>query len=435
MAFLSTGDGPPGDTYREKTWMSQTSLSLRKHLGLEQTFAALQYRNYRLWFFGQMTSLFGTWMQSTAQGYLAFELTHSTAFLGYVSFASGLPSWLLILFGGVVADRVPRRWLIVVTQTLQMLLAFVLALLAFLRVVQPWHIIALAFLLGVTNAFDTPARQSFVLELVERQHLTNAIALNSTMFNTAVVVGPAAAGLAYAAFGPAWCFFLNGVSFIAVIVALILMRLKPPPVRTRHTSALIELQEGLRYTMGQPIIRALVAMMSISAVFGVSYGTLFPAWAVEVLHGDATTNGLLVSARGVGSLIAALFIASTAHAGRKGRILTLGTFLFPVTLLGFALARSLPASLFFLVAAGGAQVLFGNLANALVQAQSADELRGRVMAIYSLTFMGLQPLGGLLVGVAAQGIGEPITVALAAVISLALAVGMWVRAPAVRALD
>jgi len=415
--------------------MSQTSLSLRKGFSLDQTFAALKYPNYRLWFFGQMTSLFGTWMQSTAQGYLAFELTHSAAYLGYISFASGLPSWLLILFGGVVADRVPRRSLLVVTQTLQMLLAFVLALLAFLHVVQPWHIVALAFLLGVTNAFDTPARQSFVLELVDREHLTNAIALNSTMFNTAVVVGPATAGLAYAAFGPGWCFLLNGVSFIAVIAALLQMKLKRPPIRPHHTSALSELKEGLRYAMGHPIIRALVAMMSISAVFGISYGTIFPAWAVDVLHGDARTNGLLVSARGVGSLIAALFVASTAHTGKKGRILTFGTFLFPVALLGFAFARWLPASLLLLVVAGGAQVLFGNLANALVQTQAADELRGRVMALYSLTFMGLQPLGGLLVGVAAQGIGEPLTVVLAAIITFGLAVGMWVFEPAIRALD
>jgi len=415
--------------------MSQTSLSLRKSFRLDQTFAALKYPNYRLWFFGQMTSLFGTWMQSTAQGYLVYELTRSPAFLGYVSFASGIPSWLLMLLGGVVADRVPRRWLLVVTQTLQMLLAFVLALLAFLHVVQPWHIIALAFLLGVTNAFDTPARQSFVLEMVEREDLTNAIALNSTMFNMAVVVGPATAGLAYAAFGPAWCFLLNGVSFIAVIVALLLMKLKPPTIRPRHTSALSDLREGLQYTLAHPAIRGLIAMMSVAAVFGISYSTLFPAWSVEILHGDATTNGLLLSARGIGSLVAALLIASLARSRIKGRLLTIGTFVFPTALLGFALARSLPLSLMFLVAAGGAQILFSNLANALVQAESADELRGRVMGIYSLTFMGLMPLGGLLAGVVAQTVGEPLTVGLAAVISLGLALAVWVFLPQIRALE
>ncbi len=415
--------------------MSQASLSLRKSFALRQTFAALRYPNYRLWFFGQMTSLFGTWMQSTAQGYLVYELTHSPAFLGYVSFASGIPCWLLILLGGVVADRVPRRRLLVVTQSLQMGLAFILASLAFLRVVRPWHIILLAFLLGVTNAFDTPARQSFVLELVGREDLTNAIALNSTMFNMAVVVGPASAGLAYAAFGPAWCFLLNGISFIAVIAALLLMRLQQPAARPRHSSAMKDLYEGLRYTLAHPVIRTLIAMMSIAAVFCVSYSTLFPAWSVEILHGDAKTNGLLVSTRGVGSLLAALAIASLARAGVRGRLLTFGTFLFPFALLGFALARSLPMALLCLLGTGAAQVLFSNLANALVQTQAADELRGRVMGIYSLTFMGLMPLGGLLAGVVAQAIGEPLTVGLAAGIGFLLAGGLWALQPGIRALE
>ncbi len=415
--------------------MVETDIRANSRFSLDRTFAALKYANYRLWFFGQLISLFGTWMQSTAQGYLVYELTRSPAFLGYVSFASGIPSWLLMLFGGVVADRVPRRSLLVVTQTLQMLLAFILALLAFLHVVQPWHIIVLAFALGVTNAFDMPARQAFVLELVERQDLINAIALNAMMFNAAVVLGPAAAGLTYAAFGPAWCFLLNGISFVAVIIALVLMKLRRPSIRPHHTSALAELREGLRYTLAHPIIRALVSLVGIASLFGISYATLLPAWAIDVLHGDATTNGLLLSARGLGSLAAALLIATLAQSKLKGRLLSLGMLLFPAMLLAFAFVRSLPLSLLLLVGAGGAQIIFTNLANALVQTQSPDQLRGRVMAIYSLIFVGLLPLGGLLAGAVAEHAGSPAAIALGALITLAFAALAWILMPQLRALD
>src|SRR5271157_4058592 len=184
-----------------------------------RTFMALKYPNYRLWFRGQMVSLFGTWMQTTAQGFLVYELTHSPRYLGYVGFAAGAPTWLLTLYGGVVADRIPRRMLLIITQSCMMVLAFILAALWFLHVVQPWHIMVLAFLLGVANSFDAPARQAFVSELVPREDLTNAIALNATMFNTATAVGPAVAGATYALFGAGWCFTINGLSFIAVLTA------------------------------------------------------------------------------------------------------------------------------------------------------------------------------------------------------------------------
>ena len=200
----------------------------------QRTFAALQYPNYRLWFMGQLVSLVGTWMQITAQSFLVFELTHSTAYLGYVGFANGLPSWLFMLYGGVIADRMSRRKLLMITQSTMMVLAFLLAGLAFAGLVQPWQIVVLALALGTANAFDAPARQAFVLELVDRPDLTNAIALNSSMFNLATVVGPTVAGLTYAAFGAAWCFALNGVSFIAVIIALVLMRLPASSAGSAH---------------------------------------------------------------------------------------------------------------------------------------------------------------------------------------------------------
>ena len=209
---------------------------LNGRISWRKTFTALKYPNYKLWFWGQMTSLFGTWMQITALSYLTFELTHSPAYLGYVGFANGIPTWLFMLYAGVVADRMSRRRLMIITQTAMMILAFILAALSFLGHIQPWHIVLLAFGLGVANAFDAPARQAFVVELVEREDLGNAIALNSTMFNLGAAIGPAIAGVVYAALGPGWCFTINGASFIAVISALLMMRLKPKPpgcARTR----------------------------------------------------------------------------------------------------------------------------------------------------------------------------------------------------------
>jgi len=208
---------------------SQQTISPRR-INITDTFAALRYPNYRLWFYGQMISLMGTWMQATAQGFLVFELTRSSVYLGYVGFASGVPAWLFTLYGGFIADRIQRRNLLIMTQTSMMILAFILAGLTFLGIVQPWHIIALSFLLGVTNAFDAPARQAFVLEMVPREDLTNAVALNATMFNTGTAFGPAIAGITYAMFGPAWCFIINGVSFIAIIAALAMMKLIPHPL-------------------------------------------------------------------------------------------------------------------------------------------------------------------------------------------------------------
>jgi len=399
-----------------------------------RTFAALQYPNYRRWFVGQLVSMIGTWMQTTAQGFLVFQLTHSTAYLGYVGFAAGIPSWLFMLYGGVIADRVARRRLLVITQSTMMMLAFILAALTFLDLVQPWHIVLLALALGTTNAFDAPSRQAFVLELVDRKDMTNAIALNSSLFNLATVVGPTVAGLTYAAFGAAWCFLINGISFLAVILALLLMRLPPHSAAPRTRSALAQLQEGLSYTLRNPLLRTLIAVPGVAALFGTAYATLLPAWAVEVLGGDATTNGLLQSARGAGSLLGALMIAAFAHTGLRGRWLTTGLFVFPTLLLVFAALRSVPLALLVLVGVGwGSMVLF-NLANSLVQTHVSDELRGRVMSIFTLTFFGGMPLGSLWSGTLAGFIGAPQTVVLSALIVLGFALLFWVIVPDLRRL-
>jgi predicted MFS family arabinose efflux permease len=316
-----------------------------------------------------------------------------------------------------------------------MILAFILAGLTFLGLVQPWHIVLLAFGLGVANAFDAPARQAFVLEMVEREDLANAIALNSTMFQLATVVGPAVAGVTYALVGPAWCFTVNGISFLAVIVALLLMQIKLNLTSARSTSALHDLKEGITYVVQHSVIRSLIGVAAVTSLFGLAFVTLMPAWAVTILGGDATTNGLLQSARGLGALSAALMIASLGRFRSKGKLMTLGTFLFPITLIIFAFVRALPLSLLVLVAVGwGFMVLF-NMANVLIQTQVTDQLRGRVMALYSLTFFGGMPIGALWAGAVAERVGPPETVLIGSGISLAFAALVYIFVPQLRALE
>jgi MFS family permease len=406
----------------------------KRRLTWRQTFVAFKYRNYRLWYLGQLVSLMGSWMQMTAQGYLVFELTKSPAFLGYVGFAAGAPTWLFMLYGGVVADRLPRRTLLICTQTAMMSLAFVLAALSFTGVVRPWHIIVLASLMGVTMAFDVPARQAFVLELVARKDMANAIALNSTMFNSATAVGPAVAGVIYALFGPAWCFLVNAVSYSAIIVALLLMRIDLEPREARKVSTLAELREGVRYALHEPMIRTVILVVGATSLFGFSFATLIPAWAVKILHGGATTNGYLQSARGVGALLSALLIATLSHYHIKGKLLTVGTLVFPALLFAFSLARWFPLSLLLMFGVGAALIQIMNLANALVQSLVLDRLRGRVMGLYGLTFFGLMPLGALWIGTVAEHMGEPTAVMVGATVSLTVAVLVLIRAPGLRRL-
>jgi len=389
---------------------SQIKGQLRDGFSWKRTFTSLNYPNYRLWFWGQMISLFGTWMQSTALGFLIFDLTHSPAYLGYAGFAAGIPVWFFMLPAGVVADRMSRRRLLMITQSTMMALAFITAALSFAHFIRPWHILVLSFGYGVLNAFDAPPRQAIVQELVHADDLTNAIAMNSMMFNIGVALGPAVGGLTYAFFGPAWCFTINGLSFIAVIVGLKRMALEPhvpPPVKT---SVLADLKEGLRYTVTHPMIRTIISLVGFVSLFGFSFVTLMPAWAVKVLHGDATTNGLLQSVRGLGALGSAVFIASLGRFKFRGKLLSTGSFAFPLFLLGFSAIRWLPASMAVLLGAGFAQMLILNLANSTVQTSTPANLRGRVMSIYSLVFFGVMPIGSLLVGWTADKLGEPGTV-------------------------
>jgi MFS family permease len=406
--------------------------SEKRSLRWQETFAALKHYNYRLWFGGQVVSLGGTWMQSTAQGYLIYQITGSPFYLGLVGFVGGAPALLFTLFGGVVADRLPRRTLLIITQTSMMILAFILAALTFTHTVKPWHILILAFLLGVANAFDAPARTSFVLELVSRADMTNAIALNASMFNIATVVGPSVAGLTYAAIGPAWCFTLNGLSFIAVIVALLLMRIKLEVQPARQTKALAELKEGVRYVLKNRMVLSLISSVGIVSIFGIGMMNLLPAWATDVLHGDVTTNGWLVSARGLGSLISALMLAYWGTRKLRGRLWTVGAFVMPVMLFVFAWVRILPLSLVTLLGVGWGFIMVTNNSQAIVQSLVPDNLRGRVMGVYTLVFFGSMPIGALLAGTAAGKIGEPLTVMIGAALLLVTALAAWIFLPDIR---
>jgi MFS family permease len=405
---------------------------LRLNLRLQDTFAALKHYNYRLWFFGQLVSLMGTWMQSTAQGYLIYQLTGSPAYLGLVGFIGGMPALLFTLFGGVIADRISRRKMMVITQISMLILAFILAVLAFTGVVRPWHILILAFLLGVANAFDAPARNAFVTELVSREDMTNAIALNSTMFNLATVVGPSVAGLTYAAFGPAWCFTLNGISFIAIIVALLFMRIKPIIQPDYRPSIMADLKEGLQYVFSHRLILSLIGSIGLVSFFGIGMLTLLPAWATDILHGDVTTNGLLVSARGLGSMLGALMLAYIGNRKFRGKLWTVGAFIMPFMLFIFAWIRWLPLSLVALVGIGWSFMMISNNSNAILQSQVPDNLRGRLMSVFTLVFFGSMPLGSLFAGVFAQNFNEPLTVVIGAGVLMTMAFASWIFLPGIR---
>lgn len=400
--------------------------------GWRRTFASLRHRNYRLWFGGQFLSLFGTWMQSTALGYLVFELTGSSSYLGTVAFASGVPSWLFMLWAGTLADRLDRRRLLLATQLAMLGLSAVLAALTFAGWIRPWHLLAFGFGLGTANAFDAPARQAIVPDLVDRQDVTNAVALNSLMFNSATTLGPAVGGAVYAAIGPGWCFSINAVSFLAVLAALLGMRLAPAPPAAGADSAWRALREGMRYVARRRTLLVLILFALVVTVFGFSFVNLLPAWAVRVLHGDATTNGWLQSSRGLGALGAALAVASLGRFRFRGRLLAAGALALPLALLAFAATRTVAASCIALCAYGAALVLVFSLANALLQTLADDAFRGRVMGIYSFAFFGFLPLGALAAGAAADAVGEPSTIAAGAGVVLLAAVAVVAGYPALR---
>ncbi|NLI39993.1 MAG: MFS transporter [Caldisericales bacterium] len=402
-------------------------------VNLGETFGALKHRNYRLFFFGQLVSLVGTWMQNVAQSWLIYDITNSKAYLGYVSFASSIPIFLVSLWAGVLLDRLPKRKVIIFTQVASMVLAFVLALDVFLKTIQPWHIIVMSFLLGCVNAVDMPARQSFVIEMVSREDLMNAIALNSTIFNAARIVGPSLAGVALAWLGAGWCFALNGFSFIAVILALMAMKIEDRIAEPTRAHPFKQVAEGLAYVKSNKTIRMLILVVAVSNLFAFSYSALMPSFAKDVLGAGEMGFGLLQSFVGIGALTGALLIAS-AKSTNKGFMLTLGNIGFPLAALLFSLSRSLPVSAFLLIIVGMGFMVQNATVNTLIQLNSEDSKRGRVMSIYTLVFQGFFPVGSLLTTSFAEVVGTPIASMTGEAIALFFGIIWFLKAPFVRKL-
>jgi len=388
--------------------------------GVAFAFRALAHRNYRLFFFGQLVSLTGTWMQSVAQSWLAYRLTGSAALLGIVGFAGQIPAFLLSPLGGLVADRRDRRRVLLVTQATSMALAFLLAGLTLAGRIGVLGLVAIATGLGVVNAFDIPARQSFVVEMVGRDDLVNAIALNSSVFNGARTIGPAVAGILVAKIGEGWCFFANGTSFLAVLVALLAMRLPGRAAVARpRGSAVAELAEGLRFVAGNRPVRALLLLLGLVSLTGMPFAVLMPVFAEKILGGGARGLGILLGASGIGALAGAMSLAGRDGVRGLGSWVAAGAIGLGGALVAFSLSRSFWLSAALLVPVGFSMMLEMASSNTLLQSMVPDALRGRVMAAYAMMFMGMAPIGALAAGLLAEAIGAPRTVALGGAACLA----------------
>jgi MFS family permease len=392
---------------------------------------ALRHSNFRLFFAGQLISLIGTWMQQVAQSWLIYRLTHSALLLGGIGFAGQIPVFILGPIGGHVADRFDRRRVLLITQSASMFLASVLAALTLSGRVREWHLFVLAALLGVVNAFDIPARQAFLVQLVEREDLINAIALNSSMFNGARIVGPAVAGLLVAAIGEGWCFFANAISYIAVIIGLMMIS-TPRFVAQAGRSVWANIAEGFRFVGKTAPVRALLLLIGAVSFTALPYTVLMPVFADKIFHSGARGLGILMGASGTGALLGSLLLATRSTVKGLGRWIAAACMIFGVALTAFALSRSFALSAALLVIAGGAMMVQMASSNTLIQSMVPDELRGRVMSVYTMMFMGMGPFGALLAGSIADRIGAPLTVAGGGVITVLAAIGFTLRLPSLR---
>lgn len=410
--------GADSDASRESRW--------------QIAMGALHHRNFQLFFGGQLISLIGTWMQSVAQSWLVYRLTGSSLLLGSVGFASQIPVFLMAPIGGTTADRANRHRIIIATQTLSLLLAFVLAGLTLTNKIQVWHIFVLAALLGLVNAFDIPGRQAFLVDMVGKEDLMNAIALNSSMFNGARIIGPAVAGILVAKIGEGWCFFANGVSYIAVIIGLLLMKIDCPRRGRAGASPLEDIIEGFRFVRNTTPIRALLLLLGLVSLVGMPYTVLMPVFADRILHGGARGLGILMGATGVGALLGALTLAFKSGFRGLARWVAVACGCFGVSLGLFAFSRHFWLSAAMLLPVGFSMMLQMACSNTLIQAMVPDHLRGRVMALYSMMFMGMAPFGALLGGALADRLGAPVTVAIGGVACVVGAIWFGMHLPKIR---
>ena len=372
-------------------------------------FRAMQHRNFQLFIAGQLISLIGTWMQTTAQLWLVYEMTGSAALLGVFGFASQVPMLFLSSIGGYVGDRYDRQRSVIATQVASMVLAFVLAALKLTHLIRVWEVIVIAFLVGIVNAFDVPIRQAFFVQMVGKEDLPNAIALNSSIFNGARVVGPAIAGFAIARIGEGWCFFLNGLSFAAVIVALLMMRIERGAPKPSDGSPLKSLVQGFQFAMTDLPIRSALLLLSVLSLFGLQYSVFLPIYANDILKGGARTLGLLMSFAGVGAVLGALQFAARTHYRGLARWIAATSMTCAAALIIFSQTRVFWLCTVVLFVVGFAATSQMAATNTLIQKRVPDELRSRVMAVYATMFMGVQPIGALIAGGLAKHIGAQAT--------------------------
>src|SRR6516225_1272362 len=394
---------------------------------------ALRHRNFRLFFAGQLISLIGTWMQTVAQSWLVYRITGSTLLLGTVGFASQIPVFLIAPLGGAIADRANRHRVVIATQTASMVLAFILAVLTLTHRIQVWEIMVLAAGLGIVNAFDIPARQAFLMDMVGREDLMNAIALNSSMFNGARILGPAVAGIVVAWVGEGWCFFANAVSYIAVIAGLLMMKIQHPLNLASEGSPLEHIVEGFRFVLDKRPIKSILLLLGLVSLVGMPYSVLMPVFASQILHGGATELGLLMGATGVGALLGALSLAARVGVRGLGRLIAMCAGGFGASLILFSFSRLFWLSMVLLVPVGFTMMVQMASSNTLLQSMVPDQMRGRVIALYSMMFMGMAPFGAFFAGAVAHHIGAPWTVAIGGVACIAGSIAFWLDLPNFRA--
>jgi len=394
---------------------------------------ALSHRNFQLFFAGQLISLVGTWMQTVAQSWLVYRITGSTLLLGTVGFASQIPVFLIAPIGGTVADRSNRHRVVIATQTASMVLAFVLAVLTLTHRIQVWQIMVLAAALGTVNAFDIPARQAFLMDMVGREDLMNAIALNSSMFNGARIIGPAVAGIVVAWVGEGWCFFANAVSYIAVIAGLLMMKITHPVNLANEGSPIEHILEGFRFVARAAPLRSLLLLLGLVSLVGMPYSVLMPVFASQMLHGGAKELGWLMGATGVGALLGALSLAARVGLRGLGKVIAMCAGGFGVSLIVFAASQMFWLSLILLLPVGFTMMVQMASTNTLLQSMVPDQMRGRVVALYTMMFMGVAPFGAFFAGALAHRIGAPWTVAIGGAACIAGAAGFGTILPAFRA--
>jgi len=370
---------------------------------------ALQYRNYRLFFGGQGISLIGTWMQRIAMSWLVYRLTNSAFLLGVVGFTGQIPIFLLTPFAGVLADKMNRHRVLIVTQTLAMIQALILAFLVFTGTVAVWHILSLSIFLGLIDAFDMPVRQSFMVEIVQTKDLGNAIALNSSIVNSAQLLGPSIAGILIASTGEGMCFLLNGISYLFVIVSLLAMKITSRKMETQTTRVLKGVREGFSYVFGFTPIRSVLLLLALISLVGMPYRVLMPVFARDILHGGPDTLGFLMASSGVGALVGSIYLASRKSVLGLGKWIALASSIFGIGLIAFSLSRVFWLSLFLILLSSFGMMVQMASSNTVLQTVVDEDKRGRVMSFYAMAIRGMAPFGSLLAGGLASKIGAPHT--------------------------